>query len=313
MTPLKLGRKHFAERANGMLGWALVAALAVALAFTAYYKICTGFSSYDDMGYVMLTEKTFFAEHPLYDQTYTQYGPAYYAYKRLLLAATGLPLSHDSTLLFAAASWILSSLLCAGYVWRATRNLTLTAGALLGVFAILDVLKSEPGHPEGFCVLLLTAALFCASFLRRGRRAWVILGVLGALTGLMGMTKANVGVLACLAFLLWLWRMAPAGRLRSLLFTMILPSPGRCHPRTRPNLLLDAWPVQPLFLDRRRPSNAAQRGRMGNLVHASAAGARDRGPRADPRPVRGSLEQLGRDLDRRTRGVAQRGRPVHSR
>ncbi len=194
-------------------------ALVAALSSAAFWRVCTGFSPYDDMGYVMLTEKTFFAGHPLYDQTYTQYGPAYYAYKRLLLAITGQPLSHDSTLLFAAASWVLISLLCAGYVWRATRNLSLAAGTLLGVFAILDVLKNEPGHPEGFCVLLMTAALCCASFLRRGRRTWTVLGVLGLLIGLMGMTKANVGVFACLAFLLWLLRLAPAGKLRSLLFT----------------------------------------------------------------------------------------------
>ncbi len=208
-----------AQPTSRVLGWGLMAALAAVLAFTAYFKTCTGFSPYDDTGYVMLTEKTFFAGHPLYDQTYTQYGPAYYAYKRLLLAATGLPLSHDSTLLFAAVSWVLSSLLCAGYVWWTTRSLSLAGGAMVAVFAILDVLRNEPGHPEGFCVLLLAAALYCASLLRRGRRSWFVLGTTGVLAGLMAMTKANVGIFACLAFLLWLLRMAPAGKLRRLLFT----------------------------------------------------------------------------------------------
>ena len=122
-------------------GALLILALGTVLSFTAFYKVCTGFRFWDDMGYVMLTQKTLATGHPLYDQTYTQYGPAYYAWKQVLHGVTRLPLSHDSKALFAAASWVVASLLCAGYVARMTRSLFLTALAGFGVFYMLDVLQ----------------------------------------------------------------------------------------------------------------------------------------------------------------------------
>lgn len=95
-----------------------MAVLAVAVSVTAFCTVCTDFWAYDDMGYFMLTQKTLAAGHPLYDQTFTQYGPAYYAWEQLLHAITRLPLSHDSTLLFTAFAVVVASLFCAGYVAR---------------------------------------------------------------------------------------------------------------------------------------------------------------------------------------------------
>ena len=122
-------------------GALVILGLGVVLSFTAFYEVCTGFRFWDDMGYIMLTQKTLASGHPLYDQTYTQYGPAYYAWKQVLHGVTRLPLSHDSTAVFTAASWVAAALLGAGYVARMTRRVFLTALTGLSVFYLLNVLQ----------------------------------------------------------------------------------------------------------------------------------------------------------------------------
>ena len=169
------------------------------LSVTAFCKVCTNFWFYDDMGYLMLTQKTFFAGHALYDETYTQYGPAYYAWEQFFHTITRLPLSHDSTLLLTTVSWVATSLVCAGYVARITRKVFLTALTCFAVFYMLIVLSQEPGHPQELCALLLGGMLLASSFLTGGRHTGIILGCIGFCVGLLGMTKPNLGVFAAVA------------------------------------------------------------------------------------------------------------------
>ena len=58
-----------------MFGVLIMLALAVVLSATAFYTVCAHFEAYDDMGFLMLTQKTFLAGRVLYDQTFTAYGP----------------------------------------------------------------------------------------------------------------------------------------------------------------------------------------------------------------------------------------------
>ena len=192
--------------------------LAVAVSVTAFCTVCTEFWSYDDTGFLMLTQKTLAAGHPLYDQTFTAYGPAYYAWAQFLRAITRLPLSHDSTLLFTTFSIVMSALLCAGYVARLARNLFLTAASFLAMGTLLLLLKSEAGHPQEFCVLLLIGMLVGAAFLGFARRPRILFGLIGLLLGLLSMTKPNLGVFAAVAAAVSLSRLAPAGWVRNLLF-----------------------------------------------------------------------------------------------
>jgi len=193
-------------------------ALAAAVSVTAFCTVCTEFWSYDDMGFLMLTQKTLAAGHPLYDQTFTAYGPAYYAWAQFLRTATGLPLSHDTTFLFTTLAVVVASLLCAGYVARLSRNLFLTALTLLATATLLLVMKSEPGHPQELCALLLTGMLAGAAFLGVARRPAILLGLIGLLVGALSMTKPNLGVFAAVAASASLSRMAPAGRVRTAWF-----------------------------------------------------------------------------------------------
>jgi hypothetical protein len=206
------------ERLRALYGALIILALAVVLAVMVFCTVCTGFRWYDDMGALMLIEKTLVAGHPLYDQTFTLYGPAYYAWQEFLHTITRLPLSHDSTLLFTTGSLIGISLLCAGYVARMTRNVFPTALTCFTVCLVLGVLRNEPGHPQELCSLLLGGMLLAASFLTTGPRREIILGVMGFCVGLLGMTKPNLGVFAALAGWVSLSNLVAARTSRSVLF-----------------------------------------------------------------------------------------------
>ncbi len=206
-------------RLAALLRASVMAVLAATLSVAAYHAVCGGFWSYDDMGFFMLTQKTLAAGHPLYDETFTLYGPAYYAWQQFLRAVTGQPLSHDTTLLFTTMALVAVPLLFAGYVARLARNLFLTAFTCFAVFDMLLVnLKSEPGHPQELCALLLGAMLLASSLLSCARRGGILLGVIGLLGGLLSMTKPNLGVFAAVAGALTFSRFAPAGKARGLLF-----------------------------------------------------------------------------------------------
>ena len=208
----------------------------MALSVTAFCTVAANFSLHDDMGHLMLTQKTFLSGHPLYDQTYTRYGPAYYAWEQFLHTVTRLPLTHDTTLLFTAFSLVAISLLGAGFVARLGRNVLLAVVACFAVFSTLRVLKYEPGHPQEFCALLIGGMLLCAAFLTSVRRPAVLLGVMGFLAGLLGMTKPNLGVFAVVAGLVSFLPLAPPGKARRILFwlsavvALILPL-GLMHRR----------------------------------------------------------------------------------
>lgn len=85
------------QRLRAICAALIVLMLALVLSVTAFYTVCSGAQFYDNMGYLMLTQKMFATGHALYDQVYTHYGPAYYAYERLLHTLTRLPGTHIPT------------------------------------------------------------------------------------------------------------------------------------------------------------------------------------------------------------------------
>jgi hypothetical protein len=210
LTRRTLGKRCF------LVLWTLL--LAAVLSITAFCTVCGQFAVYDDMGYLLMTQKTFLSGHPLYDQTFSLYGPAYFAWVQLLHGVLRLPLSHDSALICTSLVWVIASLLCAGYVVRLARNLFLAAATALAVFIILEELKREPGHPQEVCLLLLGGMLVISSLASASRRLGAILGMLGFLAGLLAMIKPNLGVFAALAGWLTLSHLLAGKRLRLLLF-----------------------------------------------------------------------------------------------
>ena len=85
-------------------------AIMIAAGFAGYQQIFSTFAEYDDEGYVMLSLASFSAGNPLYDETYTQYGPAFFMLESAFHKVTGLPISHDVTRMKTIGVWLICSL-----------------------------------------------------------------------------------------------------------------------------------------------------------------------------------------------------------
>lgn len=189
---------HPARTRTATLAVSLAAAgcLTVALGFAGYQQIFSTFAEYDDEGYVMLSLASFLEGNPLYDQTYTQYGPAFFVLQAGWHKLTGLPITHDITRFKTLGVWLCAAWLCAGIVYKETRNLPLSLAALLLGFFHLERLCLEPGHPQEFCVLGVLGGVFlCAHYQNAStRQAACVTLMLGVLTAVLLMTKLNIGL-----------------------------------------------------------------------------------------------------------------------
>ncbi len=181
--------------------WVLAVCALAAISFAGYQRLFSTFVAYDDEGYVMISLHSYLAGHALYDQTYTQYGPAYYVLQSIWHADQLLPLTHDVTRLKTLAAWLLVAMAGAWFLYRVTRQKWIALAALLVGFVHLDRLAMEPGHPQELCLLAITGCLLVTTYLDAG---WCsdrlrLLVMLGVLVGLVAATKVNVGALLFLS------------------------------------------------------------------------------------------------------------------
>src|SRR5262249_35930445 len=143
----------------------------------------------DDEGYVMLSLASFMDGKALYDETFSQYGPAYYVAEAALHRATGLPITHDVTRAKTLVHWLAIAALSAVLVARLTGLWPVAAMGFLVAFFDLERLCLEPGHPQELCLLALVVAPLLLTI---SKKRWV-LACLGAVGGVAFMTKPNVG------------------------------------------------------------------------------------------------------------------------
>ncbi|MCH2173374.1 hypothetical protein MK489_21580 [Myxococcota bacterium] len=213
--------------------------------FIAFDQLFSTFARYDDEGYLMLSLVSFLQGHPLYEATFSQYGPAYYAFHGLLHSVTGLPIDHDVARFKTGVQWLLTSGLAAGVVWRLTHHLPLTFSAYLLTFFHLDRLVLEPSHPQELSALAVVGVLFAATHVRGtgDARAWLAISLLGTL---LVWTKLNVGGLLWVAVALAVVLQLRDTRLRALALPLLatgaalLPAlVGRAHLMT----LAGQWPL----------------------------------------------------------------------
>jgi len=167
--------------------------------FVGYYRIFSVFADYDDEGYVMISARDFIRGHVLYQEIYTQYGPAFYVWKWLVHTITQAPVSHDATRLTSLFTWLAATLLCSLFVYRATRSLALAAITHLFVFRALAFITNEPGHPQEFCALLLSAAMVVATLPAGATRGRLMTASLGVILALLALTKINLGAFLLLS------------------------------------------------------------------------------------------------------------------
>lgn len=185
------------DKRAGLYAALVATALSLAAGFAAYQQLFSTFAAYDDEGYLMISLSSVQQGQALYDQVYSQYGPAYYALQSLLLRVTGLPIAHDASRWRTLALWLGSCLLASRALWRQT-NCPWTA--LIGfviLFCHVDRLALEPGHPQEFSLLLLSACWWLIagmpSATRRNAFRWRA-AICGAATGTLLMIKPNLGV-----------------------------------------------------------------------------------------------------------------------
>lgn len=178
-----------------IISWLWAGAIALG-AWFAMAQCFTTMPMYDDESYVMLTMETFFDGHPLYQDTYSQYGPAFYFLQTPIHDWLNVPITHDIIRLKTVLTWLL---LIGGFGILATAATgSRWVGLLVGLFLTLhlDKLALEPGHPQEVIALAGLAALLAMS----GRNSiWLLLA--GILTAAVGLTKLNSGAIVALPLL----------------------------------------------------------------------------------------------------------------
>lgn len=189
------------------------AALAAIIAFPAYWSLFSNWVPYDDEGYLTLSLRTFVEGSTLYEDVFTQYGPAYYELWGALVSVLGLDVTMNTGRLLVVAVWVLTSLLCGLAASGLTRNLVVGLSTQIVVFAILTALVPEPMHPAGLIVLLL-GGFAAASALVLPRWGTMGAALLGAIAATVALTKLNVGVFLVLGAGFGLVLALPASRWR---------------------------------------------------------------------------------------------------
>lgn len=184
-------------RPGGAVALASMAALAALAAPLGYYAFFTGFQEYDDEGYLLISLREYARGGVLYDEVYSQYGPAYYQLLTPIFRVGGLAFVHTHGRALGLLLLLATAIACAAALWRLGRSLPVTlAGELLVIQALLPS-RDEPLHPGAVLALLLGGLVLAGTFLD----AWggrVAAGVAGALLATMLLVKINVGAFALL-------------------------------------------------------------------------------------------------------------------
>jgi hypothetical protein len=188
------------------------------LALAAFSVLFTTWANYDDEGYILWTLIHHSQGHILYDDIYSQYGPAFYLLDISIRDLVPFDYSSDGqrwqTLLFwcATSAIVLSSF----YSLQAVANsshanipFTWSAVLLMFVFWHQERLALEPGHPQIWCTFLVALCTYLFAT-KAGTTAplpsLVLTQVFGLIAGLLIMIKPNVGILLLAALPgIYLW------------------------------------------------------------------------------------------------------------
>lgn len=163
------------------------------LAVAAGTLLFTTFMVYDDEGYVLFSLKNFSEGGGLYERVYSQYGPFFYLFNQMLhLGGAGVEYTNTSARLLTGCYWLATTALCGGIVWRVTRSHVGAVITAAGVFLHLWSMTSEPSHPGGLIVMLVSLAAWAGvHWHSQPRKLALALGLVGAA---LCLTKINVGV-----------------------------------------------------------------------------------------------------------------------
>lgn len=207
--------------------------LAIFTVFVAIPNLFTTLAPYDDEGYVMMTVKSFSAKHPLYEETHTQYGPAYYLITEPIHSWLKVPLTQQAVRLKTACYWVIATLISMAIVYRLSGNRIVAL--ITGMFAAfhLDKLALEPGHPQELALVLSLLSIWCVCHSSPLKKKHWVLAALAA--GVCSMIKLNCGFVVVIPLLLvgtsllpadgkllWLNRLTMIGLLSMPIFAIAL-------------------------------------------------------------------------------------------
>lgn len=161
----------------------------------AHPQMFTGFSIYDDEGYMLTALRGFVDHGHLYDQVFTQYGPFYFEAWGGLFTLFGIPITHDGGRAVTMGAWLVSSLAIGLATLRLTGSLVLGLATQMLVFNAIGVLTNEPMHPGGIICLLLATIVVISCFVRAGVAPLAMAALGGAVAALI-LVKINVGTFA---------------------------------------------------------------------------------------------------------------------
>ena len=176
----------------------LYAIVAIAATVVAYFWIFANFARYDDEGTLLVTLKAFVHGEALYRDVWSVYGPFYYELFGGFFSLTGLDVTTDASRTIVIVVWVGASLLLGLAAHRLTGRLALGITAMITAFSTLTVLASEPMHPQGLCVFLLSAFIVVAVW-GPTRRVALSGAVAGAVLAALLLTKVNLGIFAVAA------------------------------------------------------------------------------------------------------------------
>lgn len=204
----------------------------LAIVSTAYFVLFTTWAFYDDEGYVLWTLIHHREGHVLYEEVFSQYGPAFYVLDASLRSLIPFAYTTDGQRWQTLIFWIASTVLLLRSVDRLvprsesqsmTRAYTSTGLFLFAAIAFFwhqEKLALEPGHPQIWCSLLICASIYltAARYPSRVSIASSVVPLLqGILAGTLFMIKPNVGIFLLAAFPSgYLWSVARASRTHAL-------------------------------------------------------------------------------------------------
>ena len=197
---------HVELRSNRATVWLSAAILFCALAWLGHRLVFAQFQNYDDEGYLLLTVQQFLRGLPLYDEVYTQYGPAYYLWQQILHTLMGIPVTHDATRVVTVLVWLVSAVLVGTIVWLLTQRTLLTAIGTAVAFLHLTQLTFEPGHPQELCLLGVLGAVTLTMWRLVVNKHLGVAASMGVwvLVSITALTKLNVGAFLAAALTLGL-------------------------------------------------------------------------------------------------------------
>ena len=174
------------------------AAASAVAAYFGYLRMFTGFSVYDDEGFMLIALRGFISGRALYDKVIVQYGPAYFEFFGLF-NTLGVPFDHDSGRFVTLALWLAIALLSGVAVFIFTHNLALGLSTHLITFGTGIAFAVEPMHPGALvCLLVIGIAAVALISAKRWSGPWPFF-ITGALTAAAILTKVNVGGFAAIS------------------------------------------------------------------------------------------------------------------